>query len=106
MSRDSSRLTSGRSSTLRTTLNIAALAPIPSARVTMTVSDNPFTRVRDRNANFKSLKKLIGILFQVDGELATTWTSQCTGTCGAQTGRASATYEPMINVKFGNLYAI
>src|SRR5262245_16670840 len=67
MSRDSSRLTSGRRSTPWTTLNIAALAPMPSARVTMTVSASPLARVNDRNANFKSVTKLIGLLLHVGG---------------------------------------
>jgi hypothetical protein len=41
-------LTSGRSSTPRTTLKIAALAPMPSASVTTTVAARPLARRRER----------------------------------------------------------
>src|SRR3954451_25269351 len=59
LGRSSSRLTSGRRSTPRTTLKMAALAPIPSASVTTTVSDRPFARRSDRNATFRSVMKLM-----------------------------------------------
>src|SRR5712691_2708820 len=59
MRRSSSLLTSGRRRTPRTTLKIAALAPMPSARVRMTVVASPFTRANDRNANLKSVMRLI-----------------------------------------------
>ena len=59
-SRSSSLLTSGRSRTPRTTLEMAALAPIPSASVTMTVIASPFTLSSDRTANRKSVMKVIG----------------------------------------------
>src|SRR5438132_2759291 len=58
-SRLSSRLTSGRSSTPRTTLKIAALAPMPSASVTTTVAASPFARVSERRAKRRSERKLI-----------------------------------------------
>ncbi len=49
--RSSSRLTSGRRSTPRTTLKIAALAPMPSASVTTTVAARPLARRSERRAN-------------------------------------------------------
>ncbi len=57
MSRSSSRLTSGRSRTPRTRLNIAALAPIPSANVRTTVTVRPFARARERAPTFSSRRK-------------------------------------------------
>src|SRR5687768_9744416 len=59
MSRFSSRLTSGRNRTPRTTLKMAALAPIPKASVTTTVIARPLTRPSERSANLKSVMKLI-----------------------------------------------
>jgi hypothetical protein len=41
-------LTSGRSSTPRTTLKMAALAPMPSASVMTTVTAMPFARSSER----------------------------------------------------------
>src|SRR2546425_3807555 len=61
MRRSSSLLTSGRRRTPRTTLKIAALAPMPSARVTMTVIASPLTLANDRAANLKSVMRLIGV---------------------------------------------
>src|SRR6266446_3753995 len=58
MSRPSSRLTSGRSSTPLTTLKIAAFAPMPSARVKTTVIERPFARASERNANFRSFRNI------------------------------------------------
>src|SRR5579872_1473865 len=52
MSRSSSRLTSGLSRTPRTKLKIAALAPMPSAIVKITVSVRPLVRMSERIANF------------------------------------------------------
>jgi hypothetical protein len=49
--RSSSRLTSGRSSTPRTTLNTAAFAPMPRPSVTMTVAARPLARNSERTAN-------------------------------------------------------
>src|SRR5580692_9010458 len=48
MRRLSSRLTSGRNSTPRTSVKIAAFAPIPSARVKITVMAKPLLRHRER----------------------------------------------------------
>src|SRR5579884_1413752 len=56
MSRFSSRLTSGRSSTPRTRLKIAALPPMPRARVSTTVMVRPLARPSDRAANFRSFR--------------------------------------------------
>src|SRR3989304_5481280 len=50
---------SGRRRTPRTTLKIAALAPIPSARVRTTVMASPLTLVNDRNANWRSVMMLM-----------------------------------------------
>src|SRR5271169_2050496 len=54
MRRFSSRLTRGRRSTPRTTLKMAALAPMPRARVRMTVMARPLVRARERRATFRS----------------------------------------------------
>src|SRR5476649_2110551 len=59
MRRSSSLLTSGRSRTPRTRVKIAALAPMPRARVRMTVVASPLTRASDRAANLKSVMRLI-----------------------------------------------
>src|SRR5437867_560503 len=59
MSRSWSRLTSGRSSTPRTTLKMAALAPMPRARVKTTVKVRPLARIRERSANLRSVIRLI-----------------------------------------------
>src|SRR5262245_57329112 len=59
MSRSSSLFASGRSRTPRTTLKIAAFAPMPSARVTMTVIARPLTLASDRAANLKSVMRFI-----------------------------------------------
>src|SRR5260221_6676932 len=68
--RSSSLLTSGRSSTPRTTLKIAALAPMPSASVTTTVSASPLTRASDRKAKRKSVRNVMsGLLQAFDVEL-------------------------------------
>src|SRR4029453_2569420 len=53
------RFTRGRSKTPRTTLKMAALAPMPSASVTMTVRARPEARVRERRANLKSVIRLM-----------------------------------------------
>jgi hypothetical protein len=55
-------LASGRRSTARTTLKIAALAPIPRASVNATVIHKEGTRARERTAIFKSRKKDISDL--------------------------------------------
>src|ERR1041384_649810 len=60
MSRSSSRLASGRSSTPRTTLKMAALAPMPRASVTATVIQRARARAKERTAILKSRKKDIG----------------------------------------------
>src|SRR5271156_3085257 len=52
MRRFSSRLTSGRRRTPRTTLKMAALAPMPRARVRMTVMARPLVRARPQR-NFQ-----------------------------------------------------
>src|SRR5271154_2707527 len=54
MRRFSSRFTSGRRRTPRTTLKMAALAPIPSARVRTTVMARPLVWARERRATFRS----------------------------------------------------
>src|SRR4051794_18942171 len=59
MRRFSSRLASGFSSTPRTTLKMAALAPIPSASVRITVIASPLTRDRDRSAKRRSVMSVI-----------------------------------------------
>src|SRR5918993_2516450 len=59
MSRSASRLTSGLSSTPRTTLKIAALAPIPNASVRTTVIARPLARASDRRAKRRSVIQLI-----------------------------------------------
>src|SRR5438477_3970696 len=58
MRRFSSRLERGRRSTPRTTLKMAALAPMPSASVRITVMVRPLVRVRERAANLRSCRKL------------------------------------------------
>src|SRR5215831_14633196 len=58
----SSRLTRGRRSTPRTRLKMAALAPMPSANVTITVKASPLARPSERRANFISRRKVIGSL--------------------------------------------
>src|SRR5262249_51498801 len=63
MRRSESRFTSGLRSTPRTTLKIAALAPMPSARVTTTVSVRPLARSNDRRAKRRSAMKVIAGLF-------------------------------------------
>ena len=65
MSRSSSRLTSGRRRTPRTTLKMAALAPMPSARVTITVIARPLTLASDRRAKRISVRKLINTPLRV-----------------------------------------
>src|SRR5262245_45408908 len=62
MRRSSSRLARGLSSTPRTTLKMAALAPIPRASVVTTVSASPLARSRDRNAYFRSVKVCMSYL--------------------------------------------
>src|ERR1700682_912315 len=57
MRRFSSRLTSGRRSTPRTRVKIAALAPMPSASVSTTVMASPLLRPRERSATLKSRRK-------------------------------------------------
>src|SRR5579885_3134988 len=60
MRRSSSRLTSGRRSTPRTTLKMAALAPMPRARVRTTVIARPLLRQRERTASLRSRPKSSG----------------------------------------------
>src|SRR5215471_5366381 len=60
MSRSSPRFTSGRSRIPRTSVKIAAFAPMPSASVRMTVIDSPFALHSERTATFKSLKNSSG----------------------------------------------
>src|SRR5215510_128461 len=67
MSRSASRLTSGLSSTPRTTLKIAALAPIPSASVRTTVMVNPLARASDRRAKRRSVIQLMLVAGARDG---------------------------------------
>src|SRR5260221_9877550 len=55
MRRSWSRLTSGRRSTPRTTLKMAALAPMPSASVSTTVKVSPLALTSERNANLRSV---------------------------------------------------
>src|SRR4051794_26373751 len=57
MRRSSSRLFSGRKSTPRTRAKIAAFAPMPSARVRITVTVRPLARPRERRAYFRSPAK-------------------------------------------------
>src|SRR5260370_24166644 len=54
MRRFSSRLTSGRRSTPRTRVKMAALAPMPSASVSATVMARPLVRASERSATLKS----------------------------------------------------
>ena len=56
------RLTTGLSSTPRTTLKIAALAPIPSASVRTTVMARPLARASDRRAIRRSVIQLIALV--------------------------------------------
>src|SRR6267154_2607063 len=62
MRRVSSRLTSGRKSTPRTRVKIAALAPMPRARVSTTVIASPLVRASERSATLKSRRKDICFL--------------------------------------------
>src|SRR5260370_20730922 len=55
-SRFSSRFTSGFSSTPRTSVKMAALAPMPSASVRITMAASPLLRINDWNAPFRSRK--------------------------------------------------
>ncbi len=57
MRRSSSRFTSGVSSTPRTTLKMAALAPMPSPSVMMTASASPLAPVSDRTPTRMSRAK-------------------------------------------------
>src|SRR5215469_12005259 len=57
MRRSSSRFTSGRSRTPRTSVKIAALAPMPKAKVTTTVKVSPFAPANDRSADLRSRRK-------------------------------------------------
>src|SRR5579859_7320858 len=68
MSLLSSRLTSGRSRTPRTRLNMAALAPIPSASVRTTARDRPLARPSDRAAALRS-RRNISTFFSMRGSL-------------------------------------
>src|SRR6266852_1833139 len=70
MRRFSSRLTSGRRSTPRTRVKIAALAPMPSASVSATVMARPLVRVSERSATLKSRRNDI-FCSSVDGWSAT-----------------------------------
>src|SRR5271156_89591 len=56
MSRFSSRLTSGLSSTPRTSVKMAAFAPIPSASVRITMVASPLLRISEWNATLRSRK--------------------------------------------------
>src|SRR5260370_35768223 len=56
MSRLPSRLTSGLSSTPRTSVKMAALAPMPSASVRITRAASPLLRINDWNATLRSRK--------------------------------------------------
>src|SRR5215467_5101321 len=60
ISRSSPRFTSGRNRIPRTSVKIAAFAPMPSASVRMTVIDSPFALHSERTATFKSLKNSSG----------------------------------------------
>src|SRR5208282_1732309 len=55
-SRFSSRLTSGLSRTPRTSVKIAALAPMPSASVRITMAARPLLRISEWNAILRSRK--------------------------------------------------
>src|SRR6516225_1073495 len=57
MRRSSSRFTSGRSRTPRTSVKIAALAPIPSASVRTTISVSPLALASERRAYLMSRAK-------------------------------------------------
>src|SRR5438093_13129313 len=59
MRRSWSRLTSGLSSTPRTTLKMAALAPIPRASVKTTVNVRPLARASERSANLRSVMRFV-----------------------------------------------
>src|SRR6185436_3987008 len=54
-----SRFTSALIRTPRTTLKMAALAPIPRARVTTTVSARPLARNSERRANLRSVSMVM-----------------------------------------------
>src|SRR4029077_5545222 len=62
ISRSSPRLTSGRSSTPRTSVKIAALAPIPSASVSTTVMASPLVRASERRATLSSCTNKSGLI--------------------------------------------
>src|SRR3954465_14210379 len=63
--RFSSLFTRGRRSTARTTLKIAALAPMPRARVNATVIHNERTRDSERIAIFRSRRNDMEDLHQI-----------------------------------------
>src|SRR6266849_367739 len=65
MRRSSSRLTSGRSSTPRTKLKMAAFAPMPSASVSTTVIASPLVRASERAAILKSLRSDIAFFLHL-----------------------------------------
>src|SRR5580658_10142023 len=79
MRRFSSRLTSGRRSTPRTTLKIAALAPMPSASVRITVIARPLVCARERRATFRSrsIRSAAGIVVRPPGNSRIQRGSQC-----------------------------
>src|SRR6202050_2630357 len=56
MRRFSSRFTRGLSSTPRTSVKIAAFAPMPSASVKITMVASPLLRISEWNATFRSRK--------------------------------------------------
>jgi hypothetical protein len=60
-------VTNGRRRTPRTRVKMAALPPMPSARVRMTVKLSPLARTSERNANLISLRKLIHLPFYSSG---------------------------------------
>src|SRR6266404_2517174 len=61
MRRFSSAFTSGRRSTPRTKLKMAALAPMPSASVSTTVIASPLVRPSERIATFRSFRNNSGL---------------------------------------------
>src|SRR5260370_6467425 len=67
MSRFPSRLTSGLSSAPRTSVKMAALAPMPSASVTITMAASPLLRINDWNATLRSRKN--GMVLAPSGAL-------------------------------------
>src|SRR5277367_2758870 len=68
--RSSPRLTSGLSSTPRTSVKMAALAPMPSASVRMTIAARPLVRLSEWNATRKSRRNDIVVPPELETEVS------------------------------------